>query len=235
MTNMLSFSAGLSDQQLLAHVRTLAARERRATAELVASLAEVDDRQLYLREGFSSLFKFCTDALHMGEEAAYNRIEVARAARRWPMVVEMLADGRLTLTAVRLLAPHLTPENHRRVLDAATHHGKREVERQVAALRPLPAVPSIVRKLPTPKPQPLDAPPASGVPDASSRAPATNASTVTPQGLVTPLAPERYKIQITVSREMHDKLRRVQELMRHQVPSGDPAVILERALSLLLE
>ena len=52
---------------------------------------------------------------------------------------------------------------------------------------------------------------------------------------VKPLAPERYKIQFTVSRETHDKLRRVQDLLRHVVPNGDPAVIFEKAIALLLE
>ena len=50
-----------------------------------------------------------------------------------------------------------------------------------------------------------------------------------------PLAPELYKIQITVSRETHDNLRRAQDLLRHVIPDGDPAAIVERALTLLVE
>jgi len=42
-------------------------------------------------------------------------------------------------------------------------------------------------------------------------------------------------VQFTVTGETHDKLRRVQALMRHSVPNGDPAVIFDRALTLLLE
>jgi hypothetical protein len=42
---------------------------------------------------------------------------------------------------------------------------------------------------------------------------------------VTPLAPERYKVQFTVSRATHEKLRRVQDLLRHSIPNGDPAAI----------
>jgi hypothetical protein len=52
--------------------------------------------------------------------------------------------------------------------------------------------------------------------------------------VVAPLAPERYKVQFTVSRETHDKLRRVQDLLRHSIPDGDPAAIFDRALTLLL-
>src|SRR5688572_28293793 len=51
---------------------------------------------------------------------------------------------------------------------------------------------------------------------------------------IKPLAPERYKVQFTVSKETHDKLRLVQDLMRHTVPNGDPSAIFDRALTLLL-
>ena len=52
--------------------------------------------------------------------------------------------------------------------------------------------------------------------------------------LLTLLAPERYKVQFTVSRETHEKLRRVQDLLRHSIPNGDPAAIFDRALTVLL-
>jgi hypothetical protein len=55
-----------------------------------------------------------------------------------------------------------------------------------------------------------------------------------PHPMETPLAPERYKLQFTISRETHAKLRRVQALGRHVIPSGDPAAIFDRALTLLL-
>ena len=89
----------LSDDVLLAHVTTLAARERQATADLIAALAELDGRRLYLGAGCSSLFTHCTQVLHLSEHAAYGRIEAARLARRIPGVIGRLADGSLTLTA----------------------------------------------------------------------------------------------------------------------------------------
>lgn len=98
-----SFSA-LTDQHLLEQVVVLATREREATARLIAALAEVELRRLYLAEGFSSLFTYCTQALHFSEDAAYNRMKAARVASRWPLVRSRIADGSVTLTAVRLLA-----------------------------------------------------------------------------------------------------------------------------------
>jgi hypothetical protein len=52
--------------------------------------------------------------------------------------------------------------------------------------------------------------------------------------VVEPLAPERYKLQVTMNRTTHELLRRAQDLLRHQIPSGDPAAIVERALTLLV-
>jgi len=83
-----------------------------------AHLAELDTRDVYLREGYGSLF-VCQDALGLSEWEAYNRIEVARAARRFPVILDMLASGVVNLTTVRLLASHLTPTIHRDVLESA--------------------------------------------------------------------------------------------------------------------
>jgi hypothetical protein len=153
MTNAHISFADLSDDQLLAAAKRLATLERRATAALVRSLMEIELRRLYLGQGCSSLFTYCTRVLHLAEGAAYNRIEAARAARRFPCVLDGLEQGSLTLTTVRLLAPHLTAENQDQLLREATHKSKREVEHLVATLRPLPDVASSVRKLPDRAPE----------------------------------------------------------------------------------
>lgn len=135
MTRLFSVH-GLSDQELLAATLRLAAHQRRATARLVAAISEVDARRLYLQEGCSSIFAYCTRVLRLSEHAAYLRIASARLARRFPVVLERIADGSLTLTNARLLAPVLTAENHIELLDAARHKSKYDVEQLVAALRP---------------------------------------------------------------------------------------------------
>ena len=54
-------------------------------------------------------------------------------------MLELLANGSVNLTAIGLLAPHLTPANHRELLDSARHKTKRDVEHLVASLRPQPS------------------------------------------------------------------------------------------------
>jgi hypothetical protein len=122
MTN--SCYSQLADHALLAEAHRLVDHERHATAQLIALLIELDARRLYLREGYSSLFSYCTQALHLSEHAAYNRIATARAARRFPVIIDMLADGSINLTTVTVLAAELTTENHREVLEAARHRSK---------------------------------------------------------------------------------------------------------------
>jgi hypothetical protein len=227
----------LSNSALLAEVSSAAASERQATVRLIALLAELDARRLYLGEGFSSLFTYCTHALHLSEHAAYARIEAARAARKFPILLDLLAEGALTLTAVTLLAPHLTPENHEGVLGQAQHKSKREVEQIVAWLRPRPDVPTLIRKLPERTvQQPIERPEETGL-LAASASDAAGVPAMTPSAppaVVQPLSPQRYKLQVTIEAATHEKLRRVQGLIRHAVPSGDLAVILDRALDLLL-
>jgi hypothetical protein len=85
-------------------VKRLVTNERRATAALLRSLMELDARRLYWREGCSSLFTYCTQVLHLAEGSAYNRIEAARAARRFPALLDALEEGALTLTSIRIRA-----------------------------------------------------------------------------------------------------------------------------------
>jgi 5-methylcytosine-specific restriction endonuclease McrA len=247
----------MSDHELLCEVKRLAEDERDATCRLIASLIELDVRRLYLGEGYSSLFSYCTGALRFSEGSAYNRIEAARIARRFPAVLERLKEGAVTLTTVRLLAPHLTEENHIDLLDAAGRTTRREVEQLIARLHPAPDVPATIRKLPVPASATRNtgaAPDASPGFSDSQHAPAastalggavarnTVAVAVPPlssrevrhRAVVAPLSPERYRLQVTISGATQAKLRHAQDLLRHAIPDGDPAQILDRALDLLI-
>lgn len=244
MTSSYSAFPGLSDQELLETVKRLADDERHATTALVQSLMELDARRLYLGEGSPSLFAYCTQVLRLSEHAAYNRIEVARAGRRHPRLLDALEEGAITLTAARLVGPHLTPENCDAVLRAARYRTKRQIEQLVASLRPLPDAPALVRSPSSPPAPPRHstgstpaAPPLQELEVASGtdagRQPA--GARTPPRPSVAPLAPARYRIQFTTTQFTHDKLRRAQDLLRHVVPDGDPAEIVDRALTLLVK
>ena len=232
----------LSNDELMAAVARLAGDERVVTARLIAHLAEIDRRELYVPAGFASLYTYCREGLGFSEDAAYNRKTAAQVARRFSVVLDMLADGRLSLTALRLLAPVLTGANHGEALAAAIGRSRREVEEVVARLDPKPDVRSTVRKLPAP---------AVAVPEREVRetghpalfggstdeeaAPVPRTTVAARRPIVAPLAPERYRVQFTIGKAAERKLRRLQELLKREIPDGDPAVIFDRALTVLLE
>ena len=138
----------LTDGELLLRLADLLRQSRRNEADLVAHIAEADTRRLYAREASPSMFAYCTERLHLSEAEAYLRIAAARASREHPILLAMLADGRLHLTAIAKLAPHLTPDNRDAVLERAAHRSKRQVEELAAELAPRPDAPALIRKLP---------------------------------------------------------------------------------------
>jgi hypothetical protein len=250
-----SIPSQLSDDNLVAAIKHLCGVERGATASMVAHLAELDARRLYLGAGFPSLFAYCCEVLGLSEHETYNRIEVARAGRKFPALLATLADGSLNLTTARMLARHLTSENEEELLAAAAYRRKAEVEEWLAGRLPRPDVATSIRKLPASRPVMVEAPgagsaraataqlvPTEPVPagspavaDSTESAVVITAGTASRRPLVRPLAPQRYEIRFTARAETREKLRQAQDLLRHAVPSGDPAEIFDRALSALLD
>src|SRR5262245_30520381 len=238
-TNILTTADALSDDDLLARLPALARNEREASVALVAHLAVLATRSvLYAADGYGSLFAYCRQALHLSEDAACNRIDVARACRRFPCILELLAAGTLSLTSARLLGPHLTAENHRVVLARAVNKSRSEIKALIAELAPRPDVPSLVRRL-QPAAHATDEPPQKSITapaELSGRVPASAPLLrPAPRPVVETLAPQRYRVQFTVGQGTQEKLKRLQALLRREIPDGDPGAIFDRALSLLLE
>jgi len=246
----------LSDGVLLRRLSELVARDRSTTADLLAHIAEVDARHLYAPAAYPSMFAYCVEELHMSEDAAYRRIHVARAARRFPVLFGELESGRLHLYAVSLLAPHLTQENLEDLIAGARHKGKQEIEAWLAvrglgqhapaqACTIKPVIPRVVEPAPVRVDpdmffRPAQALEQSGGTDEEPSARRAE-TTVSTAGHVlgqvdepAPTEPEHYRMQVTIPRGTHDKLRHAQVLLSHAVPLGDVAQVLDRALDLLI-
>ena len=84
----------------------------------------------------------------MSEASTAKRIQVARLSRRFPLVLRLIGEGRLTMTNANLLAAHVTVDNHQALFQQAQGRSKFEVEKIVAALAPKPDVAESVRLLP---------------------------------------------------------------------------------------
>ncbi len=128
------------DADLLTGTRRLVGRSNQVLADLLAHLAEVEARGIHRLRACSSLYNYCVYELRMSEDAAFRRVRAARVARRFPVIFQRVADGELHLTALTLLAPHLTDENHLELLALAKHRTKQEVLRIVRKLDPRPTV-----------------------------------------------------------------------------------------------
>jgi 5-methylcytosine-specific restriction endonuclease McrA len=155
---------GVSDEKLLERLHAALRDQRRADCELLRLLLEVERRRLHAREGCSSLYIYCVEVLNIPEPSAYNRLKAARAAGRFPVILEMLAAGELHLTGIALLEPHLTEDNHRELLAACRRQSKRKIQELLAARFPQADRRPVLRPLPTPAPR--------VAPETESRAPA---------------------------------------------------------------
>src|SRR3954466_10147068 len=266
----------VADPELIARVRRLVRADQTLNARLLVHLGELDARGLYREQAYASMFTYCVEELRMSEAQAYLRIQAARLGRQFPRVLQLLAQGALHLTAIKLLGPHLTADNHLQLLERASGKRKRDIELLVAAIAPKPDVPNRTRKLPAGRAHPVDAE-ASSPRAAAQCAPtsvdtkqapfaleasvtsspvgASNTLNATPgvdghgdpirapfaldaprrRGSSTPLSPGRYKVEFTAGAGLHGQVAQLQDLLRHQVPDGDLAVVVERAVDLLID
>ncbi|HEU5075660.1 MAG TPA: hypothetical protein VFU02_15815 [Polyangiaceae bacterium] len=145
----------VSDAELLTSTQRLVGRSNRLLAALLAHLAEVEARGIHRLRACASLYAYCVFELRLSEDAAFRRARAARVARRFPVILQQVADGELHLTALVMLAPHLTEENHRELLARAKHRTKREILSLVRAFAPEPTLPDRVEPL---GPQPVGIP-----------------------------------------------------------------------------
>jgi len=231
----------LSDDALLRDLAAAVARERTATAEVLAHIAEVDARRLYLPAGYPSMFAYCVGEQRLSEDAAAKRIQAARVARRFPAIFGALAQGRLHLTAVGLLAPYLTEETAAELLLVAEHKTKAEIERLLAERFPKSDLLAWVAAMPVSEPivcngehAPAHVDDPQVVVKSASDRPQYAPGHVHDRPKVTPLSSESFGLQVTLDRSTHEKLRHAQELLGHQVPSGDLAQVLGRVLDLAI-
>jgi len=214
----------LADRKLELNLRTLAARDRIITAALLAHLAEFDARKLYLPAGYPSMYAWCVGELRMSEQAAFKRIRAARVARRFPAILGAVADGRLNVSAIVLLAPHLTRENAAELLEAAANRSQGQLEGLLAGRFPRPDLPTLLQPVTTRAPGEVttdeveqhETKLSSRTVGASTLGLAQErVEAMAHRARVQPLSARRFALQVTLAQATHDKLRRAQELLGH--------------------
>lgn len=132
----------VSDDDVVTRLSELVGIERCVLADVLAHIAEVDVRKIYLAYGCSSMYGYCTRVLGMPESGAYRRICAARLARRWPRVFADVAAGQLSLSGLNVLAPHVGDDDA--LLRAARGKSTRAIKQMVASVHPSEDVPDSV-------------------------------------------------------------------------------------------
>jgi hypothetical protein len=210
-----------SDQALLARLASLCLEGRRLLARVIECLLEVEDRGLDKRSACSSMWEFCIKRLGMSEGEAARRLNAVRLVRRFPSLLGRIERGEIHLSALQILGSHLGASNVDALLDAARGKTKIEVMELVARIHPRPDTPSVTIEMPSGT---------SETPALISRGDGSPAP-----ARVEPLSPARYLVQVTLSQRGYENLQRAKDLLRHRVPGGDTAEILEQALRALVE
>ncbi|HTO91669.1 MAG TPA: HNH endonuclease signature motif containing protein [Candidatus Sulfotelmatobacter sp.] len=221
----------LADGDLLQSARHEFGSRRLATARFLAQLAEIDARELYLPLAYGSLHAFCIGEFRMCDQQACKWIRVARSGRRFPALLEAIADGRLSRSGAVVLAPHLTEENVGEFLKEAAFKTEAELERLVTRrTRTAPAAGS-----------PADGSTGAADPSLSLRTvepesePGSAAKPPEPGGAgLAGLAPETHPLQVRLDDEAIQLLRYAQALLGHAEPSRDPSRIFKRSLNALV-
>ena len=200
----------VSNEELLRKLKALLVASARTEARVVAHLAELDARRLTLLGGVS-LYEYCVKQLRLSEHQAYFRITAARAARKFPLIFELLERRELHLTAVALLSKYLTHDNHVELLEEAKGKSKRQLLKLLAGRWPKADFTSQVRRLPL------------------------EVMAAGPTGSLEYLSEYTHRLELLLSTQQHDKLELARDLMLHANPTGNLGVVLERALDLLID
>jgi len=234
----------LSNFDLLRDFDARVARNHTELATLLTRIAEIDERRLYLEEGYPSMKAFLVQRMRLPtENAAYKRLTAARLARKYPGILVALYDGRLHLRGVLTLAPHLTPANADELVAAALDKTCFELEVMLAQRFPRPDMPERLDAIAAPlnslAPGRVDTTipngPAHG--HAESR-PAEAAGQLVserleaPPAKLVPLAPQRFGFQFTGDQETHDAYEHVRDLLSHEVPTGEMSLVFKSVLKL---
>ncbi|HEY2954776.1 MAG TPA: hypothetical protein VGK89_05965, partial [Candidatus Eisenbacteria bacterium] len=226
----------LGDQELLRSLAAVVANERASSLPVLEHIAEVDARRLYAPAGYDSMYSYCVHVLHMSDDSTLKRIRAARAASKFPGIFAMVADGRLHLSGLALLAKHLTPENADELLATAAHKTRIQIKLLIAHRFPQADVPTRVEALPSRQTQvaarPVDA---AGNPSscAASRVAPGPVDSPEPHPKVAPLSPGRFSVQAMIAAGTYDKLEYAKALLGHTC-SGEFPEVLDRALDALI-
>lgn len=132
----------LSDLELISALKLLVEKDREANGRMISFLREVEQRQLHLERGCSTLELFCETFLGLTENQARARVRAMRLSYSVPLVEEMIRQGSLSLSVASLAQQRfaqaektgipLSAKMRAEIVDKLSHCSVNEAERVLA-------------------------------------------------------------------------------------------------------
>jgi len=189
---MMSDFRYLKNQELVDRLQNLVGLEKKTTAEIVAVIAEIDRRRVYLELGHTSLFSYLTAELGYTPASAQRRIDAARLLSALPELKTDLQTGALNLMQISVVSQSIRQKKKEDPKMAVGVSEKRELLNQLKGLD-LTQTQRLVS-------QALDLKP---VIEERKRI----------------QQDESLRVELTLSKEQQKKLRRAREILSHKHPS----------------
>ncbi len=187
----------LTSDRLLSETKIIVSEERRITAKLIEHLAEINQRLLFLKLGYSSLFEFVTKELGLSEGAAQRRIQTMRLVTDLPETRQAFENGSLSLSNAAKLQSYFhatkkagkakTIEEKKAIAKNAENRSQSQCDRMLFELSP---------ELPTPEKTRI-------------------------------LSPTVRELRFSASEELFEKVNRLRDLLSHSHPNATLAELMD--------
>jgi hypothetical protein len=224
MEDALGEAEAIGDGELAGRLASMAREERKALAAFLSLLAAFDRRRLFAREGFPSLYAYCTEALGFSGAEASWRMHTARAMRRFPAIGRMLENGETHMGAVVQLGPLMNEDNHLDLLARARGKSKRELDfLMLSLLAPPPPAPAGGE---VPQAQKIESP---------ASDPSLAMSMPGLRDRIEPLSADWVRLSFMAGAGFLSLLDKGREALRRAHPSGRMEEVLAEGLRTLLE
>ena len=228
------------DPVIATEARHHSRQESGATAGLLACLAVFDERRAFSDLGYPSMLEYCQRDLGLSEDVAKKYLRAARIARGRPVLFDMLADRRLSVSAVLVLGPCLESGTHDDLIAAAVGKSREDIEWLIASRCPQPEMLSLEAESYTATTSDaslqvtLEGAPGPACPSTASESPNSLVPLPVPAATMKPLSADHVALTVTMTRATREKLRRAQELLGHTVAPEAIADVIDRALDQLI-
>jgi hypothetical protein len=189
----------LSNELLVERFGKLVRTERKISHLVIACIAEIEIRKIYLDRAYPSLFEYLTKEFGYSESAAYRRIGAARLLRQVPEMAQKIEDGRINLSQASLLVQTVRTAE-KSLAQPVTKDQKLQILKMIEEKSFQDSQQIIHRAL--------------GIPAQEVQSPRTHGD-----GSVT--------ISVTLTPEQAARWRQVAELTSHAVESHNPAALLD--------